>query len=91
MLNPALLPMDPEWDHLPRVALHLSDHSVAVLPRGAILHTNRGDVSIKLFPDECPRTIENFTTHAKNRYYDNVIFHRCIKGFMVQTGDPLGG
>lgn len=67
-----------------------NDHPVVVLPRGAILHTNRGDVSVKLFPDECPRTIENFTTHAKNRYYDNVIFHRCIKGFMVQTGDPLG-
>ena len=61
-----------------------------VLPRGAILHTTRGDISVKLFPDECPRTIENFTTHAKNCYYDNVIFHRIIKGFMIQTGDPLG-
>jgi peptidylprolyl isomerase domain and WD repeat-containing protein 1 len=34
--------------------------------------------------------VENFTTHAKNGYYDNVIFHRVIKGFMLQTGDPLG-
>lgn len=39
---------------------------------------------------QCPRTVENFTTHAKNGYYDNIIFHRVIKGFMVQTGDPLG-
>jgi hypothetical protein len=46
--------------------------------------------SVKLFPDECPRSVENFTTHAKNAYYDNVIFHRVIKGFMIQTGDPQG-
>ena len=39
---------------------------------------------------QCPRTVENFTTHARNGYYDSVIFHRVIKGFMVQTGDPLG-
>lgn len=50
----------------------------------------QGDITLKLFPDECPRTIENFTTHARNGYYDNVIFHRVIKGFMLQTGDPLG-
>jgi len=45
---------------------------------------------MKLFPDECPRTIENFSTHAKNGYFDNLIFHRVIQGFMIQTGDPLG-
>ncbi|KAG1663107.1 hypothetical protein FOA52_010510 [Chlamydomonas sp. UWO 241] len=61
-----------------------------VLPRGAVLHTTRGDITLKLFPDECPCTIENFTTHAKNCYYDGVLFHRVIKGFMLQTGDPLG-
>jgi peptidylprolyl isomerase domain and WD repeat-containing protein 1 len=43
-----------------------------------------------LFGHECPRTIENFVGHAKSGYYDNVIFHRVIKGFMLQTGDPLG-
>lgn len=62
----------------------------ATLPRGVVLHTNRGDISLKLFPEECPKTVENFTTHARNGYYDNVIFHRIIKGFMLQTGDPLG-
>ncbi|KAF5826791.1 hypothetical protein DUNSADRAFT_2058 [Dunaliella salina] len=61
-----------------------------VLPRGITIHTNKGDITAKLFPDECPKTVENFTTHAKNGYYDNVIFHRVIKGFMIQTGDPLG-
>ena len=40
---------------------------------------------MRLFPDECPRTIENFTTHARNGYYDGVIFHRIIKGFMLQV------
>ena len=61
-----------------------------VLPRGAVMHTTKGDIMLKLFPEECPRTIENFSTHAKNGYYDGIIFHRVIKGFMVQTGDPLG-
>ncbi|GIL83353.1 hypothetical protein Vretimale_11294 [Volvox reticuliferus] len=60
------------------------------LPHGARLHTTRGDITVKLFPDECPRTVENFTTHARNGYYDGVLFHRVIKGFMIQTGDPLG-
>lgn len=62
----------------------------ATLPRGAIIHTTRGDIVLRLFPDECPKTVENFTTHAKNGYYDGIVFHRIIKGFMLQTGDPLG-
>ena len=60
------------------------------LPSLVTLHTNIGDVSFKLFPKECPKTVENFTTHCRNGYYDDVIFHRVIKGFMIQTGDPLG-
>ncbi|MEW5307627.1 MAG: hypothetical protein WDW36_010006 [Sanguina aurantia] len=64
--------------------------AVNVLPRGAVMHTTRGDITLKLFPDECPRSIDNFTTHARNGYYDGVLFHRVIKGFMLQTGDPLG-
>jgi peptidylprolyl isomerase domain and WD repeat-containing protein 1 len=56
----------------------------------AILRTTMGDIHIKLFTEEVPRTIENFCGHAKSGYYDNVIFHRVIKGFMLQTGDPLG-
>merc|ERR1711871_141213 len=55
-----------------------------------ILTTSFGDINIKLFLHECPRTVENFVTHAKNGYYNGVIFHRVIKGFMIQTGDPLG-
>jgi len=60
------------------------------LGRSAILHTTMGDIHIKLFPEECPKTIENFTVHSKDGYYNNCIFHRVIKGFMIQTGDPLG-
>ncbi|KAI3902323.1 hypothetical protein MKW92_019490 [Papaver armeniacum] len=55
-----------------------------------IMHTSLGDIHIKLYPEECPKTVENFTTHCRNGYYDNLIFHRVIKGFMIQTGDPLG-
>ena len=55
-----------------------------------ILHTTMGDIHMRLYPEECPKTVENFTTHCRNGYYDNLIFHRVIKGFMIQTGDPLG-
>lgn len=55
----------------------------------AILRTTMGDVHIKLFAG-VPKTLENFCGHARAGYYDNVIFHRIIQGFMIQTGDPLG-
>ncbi|KAA8544222.1 hypothetical protein F0562_022234 [Nyssa sinensis] len=60
------------------------------LPDNVILHTTLGDIHMRLYPEECPKTVENFTTHCRNGYYDNLIFHRVIKGFMIQTGDPLG-
>lgn len=56
----------------------------------ATIHTNMGDIHIKLFPRETPKTVENFVTHSRNGYYNNVIFHRVIRKFMIQTGDPLG-
>jgi len=60
------------------------------LPTELVLRTSKGDIYIKLFSQDCPRTVENFVGHAKSGYYDNVVFHRVIKGFMLQTGDPLG-
>lgn len=45
---------------------------------------------MKLFAAECPKTVENFCVHSKTGYYNGHIFHRVIKGFMVQTGDPTG-
>ncbi len=56
----------------------------------AVMHTNMGDIEIKLFPKHAPKTVENFTTHAKNGYYNGIIFHRVIKDFMIQGGDPTG-
>ena len=56
----------------------------------AIMHTNMGDISIRLFPEAAPKTVNNFITHAKNGYYDGLIFHRVIKDFMIQGGDPKG-
>lgn len=56
----------------------------------ATIKTNMGDIKVRLFPDKAPKAVENFITHAKNGYYDNVIFHRVINDFMIQGGDPLG-
>jgi peptidylprolyl isomerase domain and WD repeat-containing protein 1 len=56
----------------------------------AIIHTTYGDIHIRLFPDAAPKAVENFVTHAKKGYYNDVIFHRVIRKFMLQTGDPLG-
>ncbi|KAI8372788.1 peptidyl-prolyl cis-trans isomerase cyp15 [Radiomyces spectabilis] len=61
-----------------------------VLGTQAILRTTAGDIHLRLFPDVAPKAVENFVTHAKNGYYDNLIFHRVIKGFMIQTGCPFG-
>ena len=55
-----------------------------------IMHTNLGDISFILFSDETPKTVANFVKHAKDGYYDGVIFHRVIKDFMIQGGDPTG-
>ncbi len=56
----------------------------------AIIHTNYGDISMKLLEDEAPLAVENFVTHAKEGYYDGLIFHRVIDGFVMQGGDPTG-
>lgn len=56
----------------------------------AIMHTSMGDIRLRLFGDKAPKAVENFTTHAKNGYYDGLIFHRVIADFMIQGGDPNG-
>jgi peptidyl-prolyl cis-trans isomerase A (cyclophilin A) len=71
----------------------------------ATLHTNRGDIRMKLFPAEAPKTVANFTSLAKGEptwrdqelgrdrtdpFYDGIIFHRVISGFMIQGGCPKG-
>jgi peptidylprolyl isomerase domain and WD repeat-containing protein 1 len=56
----------------------------------AIIHTTMGDIHVRLFPEVAPKTVENFVTHSRNGYYNGTIFHRVIKKFMIQCGDPLG-
>ena len=56
----------------------------------AVMTTNKGVIKFKLFEKECPKTVENFATHAVNGYYEGIIFHRVIKDFMIQGGDPTG-
>jgi peptidylprolyl isomerase domain and WD repeat-containing protein 1 len=67
-----------------------SDQQAAATGSTATLHTTYGDISLRLFPQHAPKAVENFVTHARNGYYNNVIFHRVIRKFMIQTGDPLG-
>lgn len=54
------------------------------------IHTNMGDIEIALFEDAAPKAVNNFKSLAKEGYYDGVIFHRIIKDFMIQGGDPTG-
>ena len=73
--------------------------------RRAVLHTNRGDITVDLFPDHAPKTVANFAELAEGtrewtdprtrekttaKLYDGTVFHRVIDGFMIQGGDPLG-
>ena len=54
------------------------------------LKTNQGDIFLKMKSDIAPKAVENFVTHSKNGYYDGLTFHRIIKDFMIQGGDPTG-
>lgn len=62
----------------------------AKLAETATLHTNLGDIGLRLYAQAAPLAVENFATHARTGYYNGVLFHRVIRKFMIQTGDPLG-
>jgi len=55
-----------------------------------VLETNRGNIEIKLFKDIAPKAVENFVGLVNKGYYNGIIFHRVIKNFMIQGGDPTG-
>jgi len=55
-----------------------------------VFETTQGTIELELRPDYAPKAVENFTTHVKNGYYNGLIFHRIIKDFMIQGGDPTG-
>ena len=69
----------------PQLSTDIADNEAAVK-----IKTSLGDITIKLFPEVAPLAVENFLTHAKEGYYDGIIFHRVINGFMIQGGDPEG-
>lgn len=54
------------------------------------IETTMGDIEAQLFPEEVPKTVDNFVTLAKKGFYNGIIFHRVIPEFMIQTGDPTG-
>jgi peptidyl-prolyl cis-trans isomerase B (cyclophilin B) len=56
----------------------------------ATIHTNQGAIALELFPDDAPKTVDNFVKLARDGFYDGVIFHRVIPDFMIQGGDPTG-
>ena len=70
--------------HLPQVDIETVEGPIATIK------TNHGDLRIKLFPKQAPKTVANFVALSKDGYYDGVIFHRIIKDFMIQGGDPTG-
>ena len=69
--------------------LMVSAHAQPERPR-AVIETAKGRIVIELYAEEAPKTVANFVKLAKEGFYNGVIFHRVIPGFMVQTGDPTG-
>ncbi|MBI3319990.1 MAG: peptidylprolyl isomerase [Candidatus Omnitrophica bacterium] len=66
-----------------------SAHADTARPK-ATIETSKGKIVLELYAEEAPKTVANFVTLAKKGFYDGIIFHRVIPGFMVQTGDPTG-
>ena len=64
--------------------------AVAMIQANVVLDTNYGKIELKLFKKEAPLAVENFTKLTQKGYYNGIIFHRVIKNFMIQAGDPTG-
>ena len=73
-----------QWPAAPAMAIDPSHQYTATIK------TSLGEITIELLPQDAPKTVNNFVFLAREGFYDNVKFHRIIKGFMVQTGDPQG-
>jgi cyclophilin family peptidyl-prolyl cis-trans isomerase len=76
--------MATQYDNAPDITIDLSKKY------SATIHTNHGDISIDLFADEAPQTVNNFVFLAREGFFDGVIFHRVVPGFVIQGGDPTG-
>ncbi len=68
----------------------LADQKNNINMTQATLKTSKGDITIEFYPDDAPNTVKNFLTLSEEGFYDGVIFHRVIEGFMIQGGDPTG-
>jgi peptidyl-prolyl cis-trans isomerase B (cyclophilin B) len=66
-----------------------ADEPKAAADEVAVIKTNQGEMVLEFWPDVAPKHVENFKTLAKKGFYDGTCFHRVIKGFMIQGGDPL--
>ena len=76
--------MAKQYDAPPPMVIDLAKRYVATIS------TDQGDIVMELFADKAPMTVNNFVFLAREGYYDGVTFHRVIKGFMAQGGDPSG-
>ena len=72
------------YDSMPEMNIDISKKY------SAVIKTSMGDMSIEFFTEDAPMTVNNFINLSRDGYYDNVIFHRVISGFMIQGGDPSG-
>jgi cyclophilin family peptidyl-prolyl cis-trans isomerase len=77
-------PYAQNWSQPPEIIIDI-DHKYTIT-----LHTDHGDIHLELFADKAPRTVNNFIFLARNGFYDDTIFHRVIRNFMAQGGDPTG-
>jgi cyclophilin family peptidyl-prolyl cis-trans isomerase len=83
-LEPSVSAKPKQWSKAPEMKIDPKKSYEAEMT------TSKGNFTIQLFANEAPKTVNNFVFLAKEGYYDNVTFHRIIKSFMIQTGDPLG-
>tara|TARA_B100001250_G_scaffold279065_1_gene241451 strand:+ start:439 stop:1077 length:639 start_codon:yes stop_codon:yes gene_type:complete len=72
------------YESMPKMNIDISKNYTAVIK------TSMGDMSVEFFTEDAPMTVNNFINLSRDGYYDDVIFHRVISGFMIQGGDPSG-
>ena len=73
-----------QWDRPPEMIIDTSKHYVATI------ESDQGEIVVELYPEHAPLTVNNFVFLAREGFYDGVTFHRVIKNFMIQGGDPTG-
>ena len=84
VLRPAGKERPTSWSSPPRMSIDATKKYYATIV------TDKGDIRVELLADKAPNTVNNFVFLARNRFYDGIMFHRVLPGFMAQTGDPTG-